>query len=539
MLSSDNTTTLAIVPIFVNTGAALLPTILGALASVAAIVFKPRELLRVCRRRPYIPVIVLFVAVGAYFGISYGLKHAGQNSQSVRTNRQHIDWSQVAIQLIRDKERAQQLAGIGPVATVGGNESSEQAGAKMYRGNALRNGYAGGGSPVDLVPLWEYGDNWSMYPSSPVVVDNKVFGASCLVDPPDTYGAVFCLDAKTGEELWYADLKNPDTEAEFRGFFSSPAVTADGRYLVIGQGMHYDANCELVCLDTTSGDVHWLIETTLHIEGSPAIEGDLCVAGAGAIEVGDDHKAQGDPGFVLGVRISDGTELWRYALNDPESSPAIDSGIAYIGSGVNGSAVVALRTEPDEQLQQEGLDRLVWQTQTPHPATGAVTLTEELVLIGCGNSNYVFIAENPEGFVLALDRKSGAVRWEVSVPDAVLGAIAVREDTAICPVRNGEVIAINLAKDGEILWRTRINDNTPVLAGPAFTGEFVYAVSQDGYIVILNADDGTEVERHYINAPGKPGELGLSVSSPYVTGGRVYLGSETGGLRCFVGKEVK
>ena len=200
---------------------------------------------------------------------------------------------------------------------------------------------------------------------------------------------------------------------------------------------------------------------------------------------------------------------------------------------------MALRTESDAQLEEEGLDRLIWKTPTPHPATGAITLTENLVLIGCGNSNYIFIAENPEGFVLALDRKTGKLLWQVPVPDAVLGAIAVRGNTAICPVRNGEVVAIDLSRSGEIIWRQQVSGSSPVLAGPAFTDELVYAVSQDGYLVVLDASDGSQIERHYVNAPGNPGELGLSVSSPFVVGGRVYVGSETGGLRCFAGTKGK
>ena len=37
------------------------------------------------------------------------------------------------------------------------------------------------------------------------------------------------------------------------------------------------------------------------------------------------------------------------------------------------------------------------------------------------------------------------------------------------------------------------------------------------------------------NHESKPGELGLTFSSPLVSGGRVFVGSETGGLRCYVG----
>ena len=112
---------------------------------------------------------------------------------------------------------------------------------------------------------------------------------------------------------------------------------------MIGQGLHDDADCDLLCLDASSGAVRWQIKTPLHIEGSPAIFGDMVVAGAGAIE-GPDHKPTTHIGMVIAVRISDGKKLWQYDMNDPESSPAIDEdGTVYIGSGFQGNAVVALR----------------------------------------------------------------------------------------------------------------------------------------------------------------------------------------------------
>ena len=54
------------------------------------------------------------------------------------------------------------------------------------------------------------------------------------------------------------------------------------------------------------------------------------------------------------------------------------------------------------------------------PATGSVTLDGDLVLVGCGNGDFVFAAPDPKGTVMALDRASGSVRWSVAMPDAVL-----------------------------------------------------------------------------------------------------------------------
>jgi len=51
---------------------------------------------------------------------------------------------------------------------------------------------------------------------------------------------------------------------------------------------------------------------------------------------------------------------------------------------------------------------------------------------------------------------------------------------------------------------------------------------------VLDAENGKVIEKIYINHKSHPGELGLTFSSPLVTDGRVIVGSETGGLRCYV-----
>jgi hypothetical protein len=62
----------------------------------------------------------------------------------------------------------------------------------------------------------------------------------------------------------------------------------------------------------------------------------------------------------------------------------------------------------------------------------------------------------------------------------------------------------------------------------------VYAVSSDGYLAILDAGDGKILEKIYINDEKEPGTQ-KTFCAPQVGGGRVIVGSETGGLRCYVG----
>ena len=209
-----------------------------------------------------------------------------------------------------------------------------------------------------------------------------------------------------------------------------------------------------------------------------------------------------------------------------------DDGLCYIGSGVNGCELIALRTATDEELKSKGAKRELWRAETPYPATGAVTLHGDLVIVGCGRGNYVQADPNPIGAVIAFNRHSGKKVWSAPMPDAVLGAVAVDGKIVVCPVRNGQIAALKLS-DGKPLWTSRVNDNSPVLAGPALAGSTVYAVSRDGYLALIDAADGRAIEKHYLDDRSNPGESGLSISSPFVAGGWLYVGSETGGLRCF------
>ena len=515
--------TIAVIPIFVNAGAAVLPTIVAAVASVVMVAFKPRELAHLLRRRPAaLGVSAAVIAIG--LGIAIWHLTSGSTAHPAKRSpvaaAVHYDWAKVAQELIAQQQVRQETtpAAAGPVSASDAGRNPPDSSLRAVS------------SPTNLHPLWSFCPEDTMFLGAPAVAGNRIFAAGCQADLGSYTGLLACLDSETGKPLWQiAEIKGEP----LRPFFSSPAVTDDGKYVVIGQGLHEDRDCSLLCFDALTGQLRWAVKTPLHIESSPAIFGDIAVVGAGAVE-GKDGKPVGDPGYCLAVRISDGKELWRQPVNDPESSPAIDeNGIVYIGSGFNGNAVVAIRSESDEQLRAKNLDRIAWRTSVAQPIPGPIALAGDVVLAGGGNSDLVHSNRNARGLVVALDRRTGAILWQTQFDDAVLGGIACRDDVLICPVRTGEVAALAL-KDGRILWRTRISGNAPVLGGCAFAGRWVYAVSSDGYLAVLDSQDGHVLEKTYLNDQAKPG-TGLTLSTPRIAGGRVIVGSETGGLRCLAG----
>jgi outer membrane protein assembly factor BamB len=542
----DITPQFGVVPIVVNAGAALLPALLAGVASVAALIFKPRELIRACRARPGVVFAVLSVVVGTVALMWFWPAPPTGTNRSARAGSSAtgaassglapvtVDWTRVALARIAATKAgatAAQVVSV-PAAPIASGEKPF-----IFRGGPERLGSLGGEIKGPLQLAWQYYPRWrdngveqedrdAMILSSPAVWGDRVFGASCTLDPPDSFGSVFCLDAATGRQIWSVDQADGEP---FKGFFSSPAISADGRFLVIGQGLHPDSNCRLVCLDTATGRVQWTVKVPLHIESSPCIEGDVVYVGAGAIEHPVTRKPMGHPGFAFAVRLSDGKELWRFEVNDPESSPAIRDGVLFIGSGFNGNAVVALKTGPEVESKPQ----LLWRAESPHPITGAITLAGDLVFAGGGNGDFVFRDPNPAGVVMALQASDGKPRWQAVMPDAVLGAVAASE-RLICPVASGQVVALDIGT-GKVVWTNSVNGNAPVLAATAVTKNEVFAVSQNGYLARMRLDSGETIERIYLNATDKPGEQGLSISSPLVVGGRLFVGSETGGLRCYVG----
>jgi outer membrane protein assembly factor BamB len=530
----------AVVPVVANVGAALLPALLGMFASVAALLLRPRALLAACVARPWVPVLTLALVGGGWWWWS----RPEPGVALPTTTTASTDWTAVALAIIAQRQHAPAPA-LAPAPGTGTAVADQS-----FRGGPGRTGHGGGPAPVGLRLAASFTAPQEWFTGSPLLHAGRIYAATSGLSGTGSFGAIYCVDAATGALVWKRDRYGaPGAERRIRGVFSSPALSADGRSLVVGQGLHPDADVDLLCLDTIDGGVRWTVPTPLHIESSPWIAGDLVVVGCGAIEDPETRRPKpgDDPGHVLGVRLADGAVLWRHMLADPESSPAVVDGVAYIGSGFNGNAVVALRTAAD----LAGQPRELWRVATPYPATGPVTVAGGLVLVGCGNGDVLFKPENPEGLVIALDARSGAVRWrtdlradgtpippaERAIADAVLGPIAVVDGVAYCPVRNGEVVALDAAT-GALRWRqadpvARIHKRGGMIAGPAVAGGRVYAVTSNGFLGIIDVGSGKVLEKLFIN--DTPGERGMTTASPWVADGLVVTGSETGGLRIYAG----
>lgn len=513
MVLSNFSHNLGVVPIFVNAGAALLPAIIAGLTSFLAILANPRALAKLLRRRPLTSLSLLAAALLLSFTIPMLL--AATHPKDIHKT----DWAAVARDLLRQQ-------------------------AATQHSNSL------------LTPLWHHDLDGSLPLATPRIIGHRLIVPTTTLDIVSKTGTLYALDLATGKTLWKTDRLDETTD--LKPFFSSPAPTPDGTKFIVGQGLHDDTDCPLLCVDVATGKILWSVPTPLHIESSPVVlhrpAGDLAIVGVGAIE-GSDRKPTGTPpwhiGYVLCVDIATGAELWRHRLADPESSPALYHNSVIIGSGFNGNAIVRLRTDPTPptpsspatgpapdflatQPAPSPASRELQRRDLPYPGVGNVTIAGNLALIGAGNGDYVFSDPQPAGLVVCFDAATMNQRWSTPLPDSVLGPISVFDQTVLAGCRNGEVFALSLP-DGKILWRGKVSAAaipTPVLAGVATDGRLVFALAADGTLAIFDRITGQLLQRLLLADEAKPSR-GYTTATPVVYAGQLFICTETTGLNCY------
>jgi outer membrane protein assembly factor BamB len=149
-------------------------------------------------------------------------------------------------------------------------------------------------------------------PASPAVEGDRVFvglgNGKVDYDADDPAGAVWCLDAASGEKRW-----------EFRtskAVLSTPAAS-DGRVFVCSR----DEKC--YCLNAGTGDVNWSMSAGAPLVASPVVAG-------GRVYVVT------TTGLVLCLDAATGAEAWRFEIDVPNAdlfaSPTLSGGRLYVAA---------------------------------------------------------------------------------------------------------------------------------------------------------------------------------------------------------------
>ena len=176
-----------------------------------------------------------------------------------------------------------------------------------------------------------------------------------------------------------------------------------------------------------------------------------------------------------------------------------------------------------DQGLTSGLKKL-WSNGEPAKISGGLSIAYETVFFGTEN-----------GEVIALDAKTGDVKWQTTVKGEVIAAPAIDEGVVVLNTGSGLVVALN-ASDGEQLWVYESEVPPLSLRGvsaPAAVSGGAIIGTATGKLVVNILGTGQTAWEQVISSASGVTELERIVdidSQPLVIGGVIYVITYDGSL---------
>lgn len=330
-------------------------------------------------------------------------------------------------------------------------------GTTMFRGGPLHSGvYPSPTTPSLNTLAWKF-STAGKFVSTPAVHDNVVFAGN-------TDHNVYAINANDGTLKWKAPTNGPVS--------SSPAVS--GGLVIIGS-----VDGRIYALDETTGKSKWSFAT------------------AG-------ERRFTAPGIHGGIPR---TQLMADPFDLFLSSPVVDGGVVYVGSGDHNVYALDAAT-----------GALKWKFQTGDVVHASPAVANGVVFIGSWDSNFY-----------ALDAKTGALRWKFATgrDTVIYNQVGIASSAAIAGnkvyfgCRDGFFYVLDIAT-GALKWK-HDNNHGWVIGSPSVHDGVVYFATADGTrFKALDAETGA-IKFTITNKA-------ISFSSPVLVNNAVIFGTSDGWL---------
>ncbi|MEM2869562.1 MAG: PQQ-binding-like beta-propeller repeat protein [Thermoplasmata archaeon] len=340
--------------------------------------------------------------------------------------------------------------------------------------------------------------------------------------------------------LWFTDLSNGPID-------TTPAV-ADGRVFVSTGGIYnwstmaYDAPPHLYALDAATGRVIWSVETTAAgwQVSSPAVRGGRVFIGttdgkvmsfssgtgerlwsfktapsatgitSSPVATGEALYAASGDGRLYALSL-DGEELWSFELGGPAymCTPALSEDRIFAGSDAGVVWCVGVNGSPVWNFTVEGKIR-----------ASPVVSGKRVYIVSTIYSGW----EATGGRLYCLDAANGRSLWPSPLElNASTATPTVARGTIYLGTASG---VLGVDESGRILWE--VPSSGPVQASPSTDGRMVYFAEncRNGTLRAVNSSTGAPAWS-MIPEPHQ-----YLLSSPALSDGRLYFGSDNGRVYC-------
>lgn len=236
-------------------------------------------------------------------------------------------------------------------------------------------------------PAWDKGQpNWQSSRGTPTVDGDLVY----VVTP---HGELICCESATGQERWRKDFKKDFEGVKGDGWGYSESVLIDGDQLVCTPGGDKHT---MVALHKVTGEFKW----------KAVREGDRGAGHASIVisEIGGTRVyVQSTASGPIGVRASDGTLLWQYAVEKTTAiipTPQVKGDLVFFVAGYKrGGALLKQVPEGEGKVKIEEVYPLKTELANKH---GGV------VIVG----DYIYGDSDDKGIPFCAELLTGAVKWQ-------------------------------------------------------------------------------------------------------------------------------
>ena len=275
----------------------------------------------------------------------------------------------------------------------------------MFHHDLNRTGYTTSSGPETNNVLWSYQADIDVYPTSPAVIDYKVY-----IGGYEKY--FICLNSETGEEIWKTHVPQGNVE-------SCPTVVNGKLYYETYRGGIY-------CLNASTGDILWNYQNDNMSVSSPVVYNGKVYFGSAS------NSFDG----VYCLDANDGEEIWiSEEINSPQDVAIYDDRIYFGSSGLsseeyninclnalNGEKIWVFQTDGGKNLLVNvalndgrlyaGGDGLYCLDMNYGELIWKYPVEEDVPVTPCIAEGYVYFADEGDGNVYCLDVDSGEKIWE-------------------------------------------------------------------------------------------------------------------------------
>lgn len=255
--------------------------------------------------------------------------------------------------------------------------------------------------------------------------------------------------------------------------------------------------------------MEWRHDTDGAVIASPVILGDTLWIGSG-------------DGSMTALRVSTGETIWRVDLGSPvASTAAVSGGVLVVGTRDGGFHALVAATGLPRWTVRTGADvAWPWGHESGDRYTASPVIGGGVTILAAG-----------DGTVRAVTLESGRELWRVSLHTRIRSSPAISGDRIFAGGADGKVYALDLATGTtrwtyETLGTTLASgdfgyDRRTIMSSPAVSGGKVYVGARDGFLYALSADSGKLAWKY-------DHEISWVISSPAVQDSMVYAGTSDG-----------